>query len=76
MKTYQIKKIKKERETIVEGTLAYLIDYFGYILEIGNSWNRKINRNPKTIKSFVSNLEKSYDEKEGACYERTYIELI
>jgi hypothetical protein len=75
-KTYKVKKVYKNRETIIEGTLQYLIDYFSYTLEIGNSWNPKISRNPKTIKSFISNLEKSFEEKEGACYERTSIYLI
>jgi hypothetical protein len=63
-------------DKIIEGTLEYLIGYFGYTLEIGNSWNRKINREPKSIKSFVTNLQKSYEEKEASCYERTFVELI
>ena len=77
-KTYKIKISHTKRgDRIVEGTLDYLInDYFGYTLEIGHSWNNKINRNPKTIRSFVSNLQKSYYEKEAACYERTFVELV
>jgi len=75
-KIYKIRQIRKKREKIIEGTLQELIDYFGYTLEIGNSWNNKINMNPKTIKTFMSNLIKSYEEKEGACFERTYIELV
>ena len=63
-------------DRIVEGTLEYLIGYFSYTLEIGNSWNRKINRTPKTIKSFVTNLQKSYEEKEASCYERTFVDLV
>ena len=76
MKVYKVRKIRKGRETTIEGTLNYLIDYFGYTLEVGNSWNPKINTNPKTIKGFISSLKKSLDEKEGACFERTYIELV
>jgi len=66
-----------EKESIQEitGTLDYLIGYFGYTLEVGASWNPKINRHPKTIKSFISNLKASLDEKEGACYNRTLVEL-
>ena len=75
-KTYKIKKVRKDRESIIEGTLEYLKDYFSYTFEVGYSRNRKINKNPKTIDSFISNLEKSLDEKEGACYERTSIYLI
>ena len=74
-KIYKIQKTYRNRETFIEGTLAELIKYFGYTLEVGNSWNKKINRNPKTIKSFMNNLCKSYDEKEGG-YERTSIELV
>jgi hypothetical protein len=59
----------------ITGTLAYLIQYFSYTLEVGASYNHKINRQPKTIKSFISNLEKALDEKEGACYNRTLISL-
>ena len=42
-------------------TLAEAIEYHGYTLECGASWqhergNKKINRNPKTIKSLITNL--------------------
>ena len=42
-------------------TVAEAVDYFGYTLEVGASWahekgNRKINRNPTTIKSLITNL--------------------
>ena len=57
------------------GTIAELTEMFSYTLEIGNSWKSSIQRNPKTIKSLISNIQKSYDVKEGACYERTYIKL-
>lgn len=77
-KTYTIKKEYKGRESLIEGTLDYLKGYFGYTLEIGRSRNKKIKHpdDIKTINSFLSNLEKSYDEKEAACYERTSIELV
>lgn len=77
MKTYQVKIDHTRRgEKVVSGTLEELINYFGYTLEIGNSWNKKINRTPKTIKSFVTNLQKSYEEKEASCYERTFVSLV
>jgi len=76
-KTFKILQSHSRRgDTIVEGTLSYLINYFSYTLLIGNSHNRKISLNPKTIKSFVSCLQRSYDIKEGCCYERTSIDLI
>ena len=64
------------RENTTEGTLEELIQYFSYTLEIGNSWNKKINRRPATIAAFVKNLQKSYEEKEAACYDRTSVTLI
>jgi len=76
-KIYKILKTRKGRETIVEGTLDYLKSYFGYTLEVGRSWDCKI-KHPKdinTIKSFITNLKKSFDQAEGG-YDRTSIELI
>mgnify|MGYP003431342046 CR=1 FL=1 len=79
-KTYTIRTSKcgrsSDRVSETQGTLEELIQYYSYTLEIGNSWNRKISRNPKTIKSFVSNLQKSYEEKEACCYDRTSVELV
>jgi hypothetical protein len=65
------KRGKKE----VKGTLDYLNNYFSYTLLIGNQSKSSINKNPKTIKSFISNLQKSYDEKEAALYDRTSVSL-
>ena len=47
-------------------TVAEAVDYFGYTLECGASWqhergNKKINRNPKTIKSLITNLNNASD---------------
>ena len=42
------------------GTIEELSDQvFGYTLECGNSWNRKIPRWPKTAKSLVNALNQS-----------------
>jgi ribosomal protein L17 len=63
-------------ETVYEGTLDHLINgVFGYTLQCGSSWNRKINRNPKTIRALVTAINKSYEETEGG-YTRSYVELI
>jgi hypothetical protein len=75
-KEHTIKKMRKGRENLITGTLEYLQGYFNYTLECGASWNRKINPEPKTIKSFVKNLQMSYEETEASCFERTSIELI
>lgn len=52
--------------------------YFSYTIDVGNSYNKKIKKitEIKTIKSFVSNLQKAYEEKECACYNRTWVRLI
>lgn len=74
-KIYTVIKSYRGRTDEVQGTLEELISYFGYTLEVGHSWNSKIKRNPTTIKSFISNLQKSYEEKEASCYERTSVSL-
>ena len=76
-KIYTINKTHPRRGTkMVSGTLDELIKHFGYTLECGKSWNFKINSRPSTIKSFVSNLQKSYAEREHLCYERTHVSLV
>ena len=62
-------------EKEIKGTLPELIDYFSYTLEIGASYNPKVNRHPKTIKSFLKSLQQAYEEKEASCYQRTYVSL-
>ena len=42
-------------------TVAEAVEYYGYTLEVGASWahekgNRRVNRNPKTIASLLTNL--------------------
>ena len=46
------------------GTIPELVEDFQYTLDCGASWshesgNSKINTNPKTIKSLISNLNKA-----------------
>jgi hypothetical protein len=64
--------------TTAPSTLEELKRYFGYTLEIGRSWNKKIKHpdNIKTIAQFVKALEQSYDEKEANCYDRTSVKLV
>lgn len=76
-KTYTIKKTYKGRESETSGTLEELHKYFGYTMEIGNSWEpKKVKLKCGNIKSFVNNLQKAYDVKEACCYERTFVELV
>jgi hypothetical protein len=80
MKTKAIKlaaivKYHRGRETLCVGTVAQLADAFGYTLECGHSWNPRIKRESeiKTVKSLVSNLNKSYRETMGGCYDPDYV---
>lgn len=69
-------KTHRDRRTLWVGTLAQMTDAFSYTLECGNSWNHKIKtaREIKTLKSLVSNLNKSVDETQGGCFDRDFYE--
>ena len=65
MKQYTIRQRRYSyngyRESDYTGTLPELVTKFSYTLLKGHSWenqrgNRKINTQPKTIRSLVSNL--------------------
>lgn len=72
-KMYYVKSVHRGHETIYEGTLEYLENQvFGYTLECGNSWNHKIPRYPKTLKSLVKALDDSAYETNH--YYDTYYE--
>jgi hypothetical protein len=66
----------------VKGTLDYLVkNYFGYTLECGQSYereagNKKINRNPKTAKSLVTNLNNAVNNSAANGYSQTHYELV
>jgi len=40
-------------------TIPELLKYFSYTLEVGASWDKKINRSPKNISSLIQNLNRS-----------------
>lgn len=76
-KIYHIKVARDGREArIASGTLDELKRGFSYTLEIGASWDAKVNRDPKTMKSFVSALRKAFAAKEACCYQRTMVEQV
>lgn len=79
-KVYKVKisrsSISRSSERFTEGTLEELTEYFGYTLEVGNSWNSKINTKPKTIKSLISNVQKSFDIINGNTYTTETVELV
>lgn len=68
-------------EHTAKGTLAELIEYFGYTLEKGASWQwergcKKVNRNPKSIKGLMTALENSVWNTQGSCYNRNAYILL
>ena len=65
----------RTRTYILESTLKELIEATRYTFEVGQSYNRKINLAPKTIKVFISNYEKALEEKQGCPVEVTYVEI-
>jgi len=79
--TVQTKRITgrgsdRDSINIVTGTLEELTKYFSYTLEVGASWNKKVNRWPKSFKGFMNSLQLAYEEKEAACYNRTYVSML
>jgi hypothetical protein len=75
-KEYMVKLGGRGHDRLVTGTVEQLVKDFSYTLEIGASWNKKINRYPRTIKSLLKNLQSSYEQREAACYNRTFVALI
>lgn len=65
----------RTRTYILESTLKELIEATRYTFEVRQSYNRKINLYPKTIKSFVSNYEKALEEQQNCPVEVTYVEI-
>lgn len=74
-KIYYIHKEKNDRHHIIKGTLEELIVRFSYTLEIGHSYNARINTHPKTIKSFITSLQNAFREREACCYNRTFVNI-
>lgn len=75
IKYYYIKKYHRGHYTIVKGTIDQLVNnYFGYTLDCGHSWNCRINPKPKTYKSLISNLNKSYHETMGGCFDPDFVD--
>lgn len=81
MKTFTILVERRGKEKEVTGTLEYLRNYFGYTLEVGYSWqhergNYKINKNPRTAKSLVNNLNNSAYNSSANGDPSVYYELV
>ena len=80
-KEITIIKTRNGNDSEIIGTVEYLVNnYFGYTLEVGQSWehekgNKKINRNPKSGKSLVDNLNKAVTNSAANGYSSTYFRL-
>ena len=82
--TIQITQHRVGRDDTIrvqKGTLQELIETFKYTLECGQSFqhekgNKKINVNPKTIKSLVTNLNNAINNSALNGYAGKYYELI
>ena len=57
----EIERNGKTRVYTFCGTLEELTEKFSYTLEIGNSYNKAVKRNPKTIKSLLNCLNRAAD---------------
>lgn len=73
-KEITIIKTRNGRESEVTGTIDYLIDYFKYTLEKGNSWNKKVVKDPEKLRKmnpqkFVNNLVLAKDSSTGNGYD-------
>jgi len=69
------------RDSEIVGTIDYLVNqYFNYTLECGRSYERekgnyKINCNPKSAKSLVTNLNRAVTNSAANGYASTYYSL-
>ena len=83
-KQFKIIKTKHRNGRAYEsdvGTVAELVKYYSYTLECGASWqhekgNKKINCNPKTIKSLVNNLNAAVNNSAANGYAGESFEYV
>jgi hypothetical protein len=75
MKTFTVEKTKVRTGSTIKltGTIPELVQNFSYTLECGSSWqheqgNKKINQNPKSIKSLINNLNKAVNNSAANGY--------
>lgn len=84
MKQYTIIETRNRRGELktkeITGTLEYLVQYFGYTLEVGRSWerepgNRKVNTNPKSGRALCTSLNRAVDNAACNGYSGTFYSL-
>jgi len=61
---------------VVEGTLTEMVEQFSYTLEIGASYDKKVNRNPKSGVSLVNALNKAAKARAVNTNPSTYYSLV
>ena len=84
MKTYTIIKTHNEKTYETTGTITELVEYFSYTLKSGASYNgqkgcKKVNTEPKTIKSLITALQNAVYNTQGSCYNQDsydYTEVV
>jgi hypothetical protein len=80
-KIYKIRQTQRDREYFQVGTIEELVQAYAYTLEVGESWqdekgNKKINRNPKSIKVLVKNLYNAKNNSAANGYSGCYFEEV
>lgn len=81
-KTYSVTTLRRGRYSVQTDTIENLVKCFKYTLEVGQSWqhekgNKKINLNPKTLKSLVTNLNNAdTNVAANGCPTNTYYEGV
>lgn len=80
MKQYTVIVSRRNRTSEFTGTVAELVENFHYTLEKGKSWerergNKKINMNPKSISSLISNLNNAENNAAANGFSGTYFSL-
>lgn len=75
VKTYTVTRThhRTDRKSSISGTIDELVKAYSYTLEKGASWqhekgNKKINRNPKSITSLITNLNNAIDNASSNGY--------
>ena len=81
MKTFKVQSVRSRYGSepsisTFEGTIPQLVEQFSYTLECGKSWehekgNKKINTNPKGIKSLINNLNNAVNNSAANGYSNT-----
>lgn len=79
-KVYTVIKHRRGKATEISRTTEEFIEYFRYTLEVGKSWehekgNKKINLQPKTIKSLITNINNAENNAAANGYSGTWYEL-